>query len=253
MATTTLTPAATTYRSGLYEWVTTTDHKKIGILYLVNSFVFFFLAGLMALGVRTELAIPGLQILTDEGLYNQLFTMHGSVMIFLFIIPILAGFGNYVVPLQIGAPDMAFPRINALSFWMLPLGGILLLLGFVTGGTAAAGWTGYPPLTEDYPLASTGTGQDLWIVALILIGTSSILGAINFLVTIFKMRAPGMTLFRMPILVWTVLVTSVLVLMATPVITSALIMLFIDRNIGGGHFFDPQFGGNAILWQNVFW
>jgi cytochrome c oxidase subunit I len=252
MATTTLTPAASAYRSGLYEWVTTTDHKKIGILYIVNSFLFFFLAGLMALGVRTELAQPGLQLLHDESIYNQLFTMHGSVMIFLFIIPILAGFGNYVVPLQIGAPDMAFPRINALSFWMLPLGGVLLLLGFVTGGAAAAGWTSYSPLAQDRPLGSPGSGQDLWIMGLVLIGTSSILGSVNFLVTIFKMRAPGMTMFRMPILVWTVLVTSVLVLMATPVFTSALIMLFIDRNVGG-HFFDPATGGNAILWQNVFW
>src|SRR6478609_1095148 len=208
MATTTLPRAATGYRSGLYEWVTTTDHKRIGILYIVNSFIFFFLGGLLALGIRTELARPGLQLVGDAALYNQLFTMHGSVMIFLFIIPILAGFGNYVVPLQIGAPDMAFPRINALSFWMLPLGGILLLLGFVTGGTAAAGWTSYAPLSEDQPLAAVGTGQDLWIVAIVLIGTSSILGAINFLVTMFKMRAPGMTLFRMPIMVWTVLVTS---------------------------------------------
>src|SRR6478672_7179699 len=252
MATTTLPRAATGYRSGLYEWVTTTDHKRIGILYIVNSFIFFFLGGLLALGIRTELARPGLQLVGDAALYNQLFTMHGSVMIFLFIIPILAGFGNYVVPLQIGAPDMAFPRINALSFWMLPLGGILLFLGFVTGGAAQAGWTSYTPLSEDMPLAATGTGQDLWIMALVLIGTSSILGSVNFLVTIFKMRAPGMTLFRMPILVWTVLVTSVLVLMATPVFTSALIMLFIDRNYGG-HFFDPSTGGNAILWQNVFW
>ena len=256
MATTTLTPAASTYRSGLYEWITTTDHKKIGILYVINSFVFFFIGGLLALGVRTELAQPGLQVLTNEGVYNQLFTMHGTVMIFLFIIPMLAGFGNYVVPLQIGAPDMAFPRINALSFWMLPLGGILLLMGFVTGGAASAGWTSYSPLAQDRVGAAVndaaGPGQDLWIMALVLIGTSSILGAVNFLVTIFKMRAPGMTLFRMPILVWTVLVTSVLVLMATPVITSALIMLFIDRNYGG-HFFDPATGGNAILWQNVFW
>ena len=256
MATTTLTPAASTYRSGLYEWITTTDHKKIGILYVMNSFLFFFIGGLLALGVRTELAQPGLQVLTNEGVYNQLFTMHGTVMIFLFIIPMLAGFGNYVVPLQIGAPDMAFPRINALSFWMLPLAGILLLMGFVTGGAASAGWTSYSPLAQDRTFApindAAGTGQDLWIMALVLIGTSSILGAVNFLVTIFKMRAPGMTLFRMPILVWTVLVTSVLVLMATPVITSALIMLFIDRNYGG-HFFDPATGGNAILWQNVFW
>jgi cytochrome c oxidase subunit 1 len=255
MATTALTPAASRYRSSLYEWLTTTDHKKIGILYVVNSFIFFLLAGLLALGVRAELAQPGLQYLTDERLYNQLFTMHGTVMIFLFIIPILAGFGNYVVPLQIGAPDMAFPRINALSFWMLPLGGVLLFSGFLAGGAAEAGWTSYPPLSEDRVggLSSSGPGQDLWLVGLVLIGTSSILGAINFLVTIFKMRAPGMTMFRVPILVWTVLVTSVLVLMATPVFTSALIMLFIDRNYGGA-FFDPvASGGNAILWQNVFW
>jgi cytochrome c oxidase subunit I len=252
MATHALAPAAQAYSRGLlYEWLTTTDHKKIGIMYVINSFVFFFIGGLLAMGVRTELAAPGLQFLSDST-YNEFFTMHATFMIFLFVIPMLAGFGNYVVPLQIGAPDMAFPRINALSFWMLPLGGILLLLGFVTGGTAAAGWTSYAPLSEDRPLAATGYGQDLWIVALVLIGTSSILGAINFLVTIFKMRAPGMTLFRMPILVWTILVTSVLVLMATPVITSALIMLFIDRNYGGA-FFDPSRGGDAILYQNIFW
>jgi cytochrome c oxidase subunit 1 len=251
MATTALTPAASAYRSGLYEWLTTTDHKKIGILYVVNSFIFFMLGGLLALGIRTELALPGVQFVDGE-VYNQLFTMHGTTMIFLFIIPVLVGFGNYVVPLQIGAPDMAFPRINALSFWMLPLAGILLFLGFATGGAASAGWTSYAPLSEDRTLGSTGPGQDLWIMALVLIGTSSILGGINFLVTIFKMRAPGMTMFRMPILVWTVLVTSVLVVMATPVLASALIMLFIDRNYGG-HFFDPSTGGTAILWQNVFW
>ncbi len=253
MATTTIAPAtASTYRGGLYEWLTTTDHKKIGIMYVISSFIFFLIGGLLALGVRTELAQPGLQFVSNEGIYNQLFTMHATVMIFLFVIPMLAGFGNYVVPLMLGAPDMAFPRINALSLWLLPLGGILLLSSFLLGGGAQAGWTSYPPLSEDRPLASTGYGQDLWIVSLILIGTSSILGSINFLVTIFKMRAPGMTLFRMPILVWTVLVTSVLVLMATPVITSALIMLFIDRNYGG-HFFDPATGGSAVLYQNIFW
>jgi cytochrome c oxidase subunit I len=251
MATTALTPAASAYRSGLYEWLTTTDHKKIGILYVVNSFIFFFLGGILALGIRTELALPGVQFVDGE-VYNQLFTMHGTTMIFLFIIPMLVGFGNYVVPLQIGAPDMAFPRINALSFWMLPLGGILLFLGFATGGAASAGWTSYAPLSEDRALGSVGSGQDLWIMGLTLIGTSSILGGINFLVTIFKMRAPGLTMFRMPILVWTVLVTSILQVMATPVLTSALIMLFIDRNYGG-HFFDPSNGGIAILWQNVFW
>ena len=251
MATTALTPAATAYRTGLYAWLTTTDHKKIGILYVVNSFIFFFLGGILALGIRTELALPGVQFVDGE-VYNQLFTMHGTTMIFLFIIPMLVGFGNYVVPLQIGAPDMAFPRINALSFWMLPLGGILLFLGFATGGAASAGWTSYAPLSEDRALGSVGSGQDLWIMGLTLIGTSSILGGINFLVTIFKMRAPGLTMFRMPILVWTVLVTSILQVMATPVLTSALIMLFIDRNYGG-HFFDPSNGGIAILWQNVFW
>ena len=249
MATTTLNPAAPAVRSGLYEWLTTTDHKKIGIMYLINSILFFMLGGILALVVRAELAAPGLQII-DEAFYNQAFTMHASFMLFLFVIPILAGFGNYVVPLQIGAPDMAFPRINALSFWLLPLGGLLMASGFfVSGGAAASGWTEYPPLSG---AKFNGTGTDLWIMGLTLIGTSSILGAINFLVTIFKMRAPGLTLFRMPILVWTVLVTSVLVLMATPVLTSALVMLFIDRNYGG-HFFDPNNGGNAVRYQNIFW
>jgi cytochrome c oxidase subunit 1 len=251
VATTVLHPAAPTYRSSLYDWVTTTDHKKIGILYIINSFIFFFIGGILAMLVRSELAVPGLQFVTDRT-YNELFTMHATLMIFLFVIPMLAGFGNYVVPLQIGAPDMAFPRINALSFWMLPLGGILIFLGFFTGGAAEAGWTAYSPLAQDRPLASTGSGQDLWIVGLALVGTSSILGAVNFLVTIFKMRAPGMTLFRMSLLTWTVLVTAVLVLMATPVFTSAIIMLFIDRNLGGS-FFDPANGGDAILYQNIFW
>jgi cytochrome c oxidase subunit 1 len=237
MATTTLNPAAPAVRGGLYEWLTTTDHKKIGIMYLINSILFFLAGGILALIVRLELAVPGMQ-LVNEAFYNQAFTMHASFMLFLFVIPILAGFGNYVVPLQIGAPDMAFPRINALSFWLL-----------ASGGAAASGWTEYPPLSG---AQFSGTGTDLWIMGLTLIGTSSILGSINFLVTIFKMRAPGMTLFRMPILVWTVLVTSVLVLMATPVLTSALVMLFIDRNYGG-HFFDPANGGNAVLYQNVFW
>src|SRR4026209_2506838 len=254
MATHALRPAAIpAYRGGLYEWLTTTDHKKIGIMYVINSFLFFLIGGVFALGVRAELAVPGIQIFTNEHVYNEFFSIHATVMIFLFIIPMLAGLGNYAVPLMIGAPDMAFPRVNALSFWMLPLAGMLLLAGFLTqGGAAAAGWTSSTPLSEVGPAKSPGPGQDLWIVALTLIGTSSILGGINFLVTIFKMRAPGMTLFRMPIMVWTILVTSVLVVMATPVLTSALVMLFIDRNYGG-HFFDPFGGGNAVLYQNVFW
>jgi len=249
MATTALRPAAT-YRTGLYEWLTTTDHKKIGILYTFNSLILFLVGGIFALAVRTELAQPGLQFMT-EATYNQMFTMHASVMIFWVVIPFLAGFGNYLVPLMIGAPDMAFPRINALSFWLLPLSAMIALMGFPLGGAAAEGWTSYSPLAQ--AKFSTGPGTDLWIVALTLVGTSSILGAINFLVTIFKMRAPGMTLFRMPVFVWTTMVTSVLVLMGTPVLTSALIMLYIDRNLGGSFFNTALAGGNAILWENVFW
>src|SRR5450830_1557591 len=203
MATTVLTPAAAAPRTGLYVWLTTTDHKKIGILYLINSFVLFLVGGFFAMVVRLELAAPGLQFV-NESTYNQAFTIHASLMLFLFIIPILAGFGNYVVPLMIGAPDMAFPRINALSFWMLPLAAVLMLSGFLFGGAAANGWTSYSPLAQ---AKYSGVGTDLWIVSVLLIGISSILGSINFLVTIFKMRAPGMTMFRLPIMVWTVLVT----------------------------------------------
>ena len=158
MATT--VPRPPHYRSALYDWVTTTDHKKIGIMYVINSFLFFFLGGLLALGVQVGLAQPGLQIVTDQT-YNEIFTMHATFMIFLFVIPMLAGFGNYVVPLQIGAPDMAFPRINALSFWMLPLAGILLILSFFTGGSAAAGWTSYDPLAQDRPLHGRGPAGPL--------------------------------------------------------------------------------------------
>jgi len=219
-------------------WLTTTDHKKIGIMYLVNSYLWFGVAGLLAVFIRAELAQPGTQYFGEER-YNQLFTMHGTTMIFLFVIPMLAGFGNYIVPLQIGALDMAFPRVNALSFWMLPLAGLVLYSSYLLGGPADAGWTQYAPLSEG-------------IVALLLVGTASILGAVNFITTIFNMRAPGMTMFRMPLFTWTMLVTSLLVLLATPVFTSALVMLLIDRNLGGS-FFNPANGGIAVLWQNVFW
>jgi cytochrome c oxidase subunit I len=250
MATTTLTPTAESYRrSWVLEWLTTVDHKKIGVLYIVNSFIFFFAAGILALLVRSELAVPGLQFL-DERTYNQAFTMHGTIMIFLFVVPVLSGFANYIVPLMIGAPDMAFPRINALSFWFLPLGGLLIFSGYLFGGAAAEGWTLYTPLSNG--AYSTGVGTDLWLIGLLLVGTASILGAVNFIATIFKMRAPGMTLFRMPILVWTVLVTATLILLATPVFAAGMIALFIDRNYGGS-FFDPNNGGNPILWQHLFW
>ena len=212
MATTTLHPRRLRPTAArLYEWLTTTDHKKIGILYLVNSFIFFFARrDPRPRSSASSSRSPACRSLNEE-FYNQAFTMHGTFMIFLFIIPILAGFGNYVVPLQIGAPDMAFPRINALSFWLLPLGGLLMASGFLVPA-ARPRPAGRATRRSRGRRQYNGTGTDLWIMGLVLIGTSSILGAINFLVTIFKMRAPGMTLFRMPILVWTVLVTSVLVL-----------------------------------------
>jgi cytochrome c oxidase subunit 1 len=248
MATTTLAPRAEAYRrSWVIEWLTTVDHKKIGVLYIVNSFIFFFAAGILALVIRSELAVPGMQFV-DVRTYNQAFTMHGTIMIFLFVVPMLTGFANYIVPLQLGAPDMAFPRINALSFWLLPFGGGLILSGYLFGGAAAEGWTGYAPLTQQ-----GGVGTDLWIIGLTVVGTASILSAINFIATIFKMRAPGMTLFRMPIFVWTVLATATLIMLATPVLAAGLIALFIDRNYGGA-FFDPtQPGGSPVLWQHVFW
>ena len=250
MATTTLAPQVGTWRqSWVMDWLTTVDHKKIGILYIVNSFLFFFAAGILALVIRSELMVPGLQFV-DEATYNQAFTMHGTIMIFLFVVPVLSGFANYVVPLQLGAPDMAFPRINALSFWLLPLGGILIFSGYLFGGAAAEGWTMYAPLSN--ARYAEGVGTDLWLIGLALVGTASILGAVNMIATVFKMRAPGMTLFRMPIFVWTVLATATLILLATPVLTAGMIALFIDRNYGGA-FFEPSAGGNPILWQHIFW
>src|SRR6266705_6682165 len=181
------------------DWLTTTDHKKIGIMYLVNSFTFFAFAGALAMLMRTQLAQPGNTVLSPQA-FNEAFTMHGTIMIFLVILPLLQGFGNYFVPLQIGALDMAFPRVNAASFWLLPFGGLTIISGFLTaGGAAAAGWTGYPPLSEQL-----GTGQDLWVAGLMLVGTASILGAINFIVTILRMRAPGMTMMRMPVFTWSI-------------------------------------------------
>ena len=238
-------------RSKLVDYLTTTDHKKIGVMYLFFSFFAFLVGGALALGVRAQLASPGGTMIEDPDTYNALFTMHASAMLFFFIIPIWAGWGNYIVPLQIGALDMAYPRINALSFWLLPAAFLVTFSGYFTeGGPAAQGWTNYPPLST--ARFEPGHGTDLWIVGLLLVGISSTLGAINFMVTIFKMRAPGMTMFRMPVFTWNILVTSILTLLALPVLTSALIMLFIDRNYGGS-FFDPGVGGNSILWQNLFW
>ena len=234
----------------LTDWLTATDHKRIGLLYITASFGFFFVGGLMAELIRLELAEPGLQLVT-EGQYDELFTLHGTIMLLLFGTPMVAGFANYVVPLQIGAADMAFPRLNALSFWLFLAGGLVVLSGlFVSGGAAAAGWTGYAPLNDG--TYSPGTGMDLWIVGLALVGISSILGAINFITTIYARRAPGMTMFRMPIFTWNVLVTAVLILFAFPPLTAAFAMLLIERRLGGV-FFDPSGGGSAILWQHIFW
>ncbi len=230
-------------------WATTTDHKTIGHLYLTTSFVFFLIGGLMAMLMRTELARPGNQMLTGDQ-YNQLFTMHGTIMLLLFATPLFVGFANVIMPLQIGSPDVAFPRLNMLSYWLFLFGGTIVMLGFLTpGGAAAFGWTAYSPLTSQE--FSPGLGSDLWIMGLALSGFGTILGAVNFVTTIFCMRAPGMTMFRMPIFTWNILLTSVLVLMAFPILAAALLVLEADRKFGA-HVFDPETGG-AILWQHLFW
>ncbi len=228
-------------------WMTTVDHKKIGIMYMVSTFFFFLLSGIFALIIRLQLMAPGMQIV-DQNVYNELFTMHGTGMIFLFIIPMLVGMGNYIIPLQIGARDMAFPRINALSFWMLIFAGVVMEGGFLLGGTASgAAWTAYVPLSMKQ--FSPQSGMDIWLFGVVLLGISSTLGAVNFLVTIYTMRAPGMTMWRIPIFTWTMIVTAAMVLLATPVLTAALIMLITDRN------FSTQFftTANPRLWQHMFW
>jgi cytochrome c oxidase subunit I len=233
--------------SRVLEWLMTTDHKKIGIMYLFNSFTFFAIAGAMAMLIRTQLMTPENKLLSSHA-YNETFTLHGTLMIFLVILPIFSGFGNYFVPLQIGALDMAFPRVNALSFWLLPVGGLTILAGYLTkGGAAAAGWTNYVPLA-----LQGGTGQDLWILGLLVVGTSSLLGAINFIVTILRLRAPGMSMTRVPIFTWATLSTSILVVLAVPSLTAALMMLFADRHLGTV-FFDPTHGGAIANYLNTFW
>jgi cytochrome c oxidase subunit I len=235
---------------GLVAWLTTTDHKKIGILYLVTSFGFFLVGGLLALLMRAELTAPGIQ-LTDSQSYNQLFTVHGTLMIFLFVAPFGIGLGNYLLPLQVGAPDMAFPRLNALSYWLFLGGGLTIVAGFLTaGGAASAGWTGYAPLSE---LRYTpGFGVDLWIMGLLLTSASSIMGAVNFLTTGFLYRAPGMTMWRLPLFTWTILVTSLMILVSFPPLATAFSMLLVDRRLGG-QLFDPAGGGSAVLYQHLFW
>ena len=230
-------------------WLTSTDHKVIGNLYFITSFGFFLVAGTMAMIIRAELAAPGLQFVSLEQ-YNQLFTMHGTIMLFLFATPLFSGFANAIMPLQIGSPDVAFPRLNMLAYWLFAIGGLIVLSSLLTpAGAASFGWTAYAPLSD--AVRSPGVGSDMWIMGLALGGLGTILGAVNFITTIAGMRAPGMTMFRMPLFTWTVLLTSILVLMAFPVLAAALIVLEFDRQFGT-LVFDPSVGG-ALLWQHLFW
>jgi cytochrome c oxidase subunit I len=232
------------------KWLTTTDHKTIGNLYLISSFTFFLVGGVMALLMRAELFSPGLQVVQTKEQYNQLFTMHGTIMLLLFATPLFAGFTNAIMPLQIGAPDVAFPRLNALAYWMYLFGGLIVLSGFLTPqGAASFGWFAYNPLSNS--TYSPGLGGDLWVFGLALAGFGTILGAVNFITTILCLRAPGMTMFRMPIFTWNALITSVLVLMAFPPLAAALLGLGADRRLEA-KVFEPQNGG-AMLWQHLFW
>jgi cytochrome c oxidase subunit 1 len=229
-------------------WITTTDHKKIGILYLYTTFIFFVLGGVEALMIRLQLGLPENTFLSPEK-YNQMFTMHGTTMVFLFVIPAMAGFANYVLPLMIGARDMAFPRINAWSYWMLLFGGIVLYAS-IFFQPPEAGWTGYPPLSSA-EFTPQG-GIDAWIISIHIVGLSSMLGALNFIATLHNMRAPGMGWGRLPLFCWSILVYSYLIVIASPALAAGLAMLLIDRHFGGT-FFDPTEGGSPLLWQHVFW
>jgi cytochrome c oxidase subunit 1 len=234
----------------LLEWITTVDHKKIGIMYVLTSFAFFVVGVFLGEMLRLELAQPGGQIVTAAG-YNEIFTLHGTTMIFLFIIPVGAGLANYLVPLMIGARDMAFPRLNALSYWLFLFGGVTLYTSFFAkGGPPSDGWTSYPPLSlKEY---SPGYGIDFWLLGLTMVGTSSIIGAINLLVTIARLRAPSMSLMKMPLFIWSIIGMAGMILFATPILTSGFGMLLADRNLGT-QFFKAEGGGDPVLWQHYFW
>lgn len=234
---------------GVASWFATVDHKRIGILYIFTSVVFFLLGGSEALLMRTQLLRPNLHVVTPEA-YSQLFSMHGTTMIFLFAIPLLTGFGNYLVPLMIGARDMAFPRLNAFAYWVYVLSGTFLYSSFLIGSAPNARWFAYAPLTER-PY-DPGPNMDFWTLGIIFLGISTTAGAINFIVTIFRLRAPGMSINRMPMFVWTVLVTSFILIFAIPPLTATSSLLYLDRNLGT-HFFDPSGGGDPVLWQHLFW
>jgi cytochrome c oxidase subunit I len=238
-----------TIGSQVVRLMTTTDHKLIGKLYFATSFAWFIAGGLMALVIRSELAFPGQQVVSDQR-YNEMFTMHGTIMLLLFATPLFFAFGNAIMPLQIGAPDVAFPRMNMFSYWLYLFGGLIVGVGFFTpGGAAAFGWYAYTPLSDG--INSPGAGGDLWVMGLWLAGLGTILGGVNFITTIITMRAPGMTMFRMPIFTWNTLITSLLVIMVFPIFAAALLSLAADRMFGA-HVFDAAHGG-PILWQHLFW
>ncbi|MGA9146481.1 MAG: cytochrome c oxidase subunit I [Candidatus Nanopelagicales bacterium] len=233
----------------IVKWITSTDHKVIGNLYFITSMSFFFIGGIMALLIRAELTNPGQQFISNEQ-YNQMFTMHGSVMLLLFATPLFSAFANAIMPLQIGAPDVAFPRLNMLAYWLYLFGGLVVLFSFFTpDGAADFGWFAYAPLSG--AVYTPGVGGDLWLLGFTLGGLGTILGSVNFLTTIICMRAPGMTMFRMPVFTWTVMLTSVLALLVFPVLAAALVVLEVDRK-WGSVVFAPENGG-AILWQHLFW
>lgn len=234
--------------TGWRSWVLTTDHKKIGIMYIITALVFFVLGGAEALLIRLQLGTPD-NTLLDPQTYNAMFTMHGTTMVFLFVIPIMAGFGNYFAPLQIGALDMAFPKLNGLSYWFYLSGGVVFYSSLFFGAPEAA-WTTYAPLSDD--AFTPGFGTDAWIFLVHLTGISSLVGAINFVVTIANMRAPGMGWGRMPIFVWTILIYSVMLIIALPVIAVGATLLLTDRHFGT-HFYDVTGGGDPMLWQHLFW
>ena len=232
------------------DWLTTTDHKKIGYLYLITSFAYFLIAGVMALVIRAQLFAPGLEVVATKEQYNQLFTMHGTIMLLMFATPLFAGFANVLMPLQIGSPDVAFPRLNALAYWFFSFGSLIAVAGFLTPqGAASFGWFAYTPLSSQ--TFSPGLGGNMWVFGLGLSGFGTILGAVNFITTIITMRVPGMTMWRMPIFTWNTLVTSILVLLAFPVLAAAILALGSDR-VFGSHVYDAANGG-AILWQHLFW
>jgi cytochrome c oxidase subunit 1 len=233
----------------LTSWLSSTDHKIIGHLYLITSFGFFMIGGLMAMIIRAQLFGPDNHIVSDQQ-YNELFTMHGAIMLLLFATPLFVGFANEIMPLQIGVPDVAFPRLNILSYYFFLFGGLILLISFLTpGGAPSFGWTAYAPLSNQ--IYTPGVGADMWIMGLVLSGLGTILSGVNFITTIICMRAPGMTMFRMPIFTWNILLTSMLVLLAFPVLAAALLVLEIDRKLGSQVFTSAN--GGAILWQHLFW